>query len=59
VRRFIVLSNTDLERELLLMTDRYTPELFGGIVDLGSLALVNNYSRLVFDLNDLKTTRRK
>ena len=54
-----MLSNTDLERELLLMTDRYTPELFGGIVDLGSLALVNNYSRLVFDLNDLKTTRRK
>jgi len=44
-----VLSNTDLERELLLMTDRYTPELFGGIVDLGGLALVNNYSRLVFD----------
>jgi N-formylglutamate deformylase len=49
VRRSIVLTDGDLERELLLMTDRYTPELFDAVVDLGGIALVNNYSRLVVD----------
>lgn len=49
VRRSIILSESDLERELLLMTDRYTPEIFDGIAELGGLALVNNYSRLVVD----------
>ena len=48
-RRSITLSDSDLERELLLMTDRYTPEIFEGIAELGGLALVNNYSRLVVD----------
>jgi len=49
VRRSIVLSDEDLEKEVLLMTDRYTPELFDAVVDLGGIALVNNYSRLVID----------
>lgn len=49
VRRSIDLSDFDLERELLLITDRHTPELFEGIAELGGLALVNNYSRLVVD----------
>lgn len=49
VRRSIILSESDLERELLLVTDRYTPEIFEGIAELGGLALVNNYSRLVVD----------
>jgi len=49
VRCSIVLSDGDLEEELLLMTDRYTPELFESVVSLGGLALVNNYSRLVVD----------
>jgi N-formylglutamate deformylase len=49
VRRSIVLSDRDLEKELLLMTDRYTPELFESVISLGGLALVNNYSRLVVD----------
>ncbi|KUK44071.1 MAG: N-formylglutamate amidohydrolase [Methanothrix sp.] len=49
VRRSIVLSDSDLEKELLLITDRYTPELFDAAVDLGGIALVNNYSRLVID----------
>jgi len=49
VRRYIVLSDMDLQRELLLMTDRYTPELFEGIVASGGLSFVNNYSRLVVD----------
>ena len=48
-RRSITLSDSDLERELLLITDRYTPEIFEGIAELGGLALVNNYSRLVVD----------
>jgi N-formylglutamate amidohydrolase len=48
-RRSITLSDSDLERELLLMTDRYTPEIFEGIAELGGLGLVNNYSRLVVD----------
>lgn len=49
VRRSFFLSDRDLETELLLMTDRYTPELFEGVVTLGGIALVNNYSRLVVD----------
>lgn len=49
VRHSIVLSDSDLERELLLITDRYTPEIFEDIAELGGLALVNNYSRLVVD----------
>jgi len=49
MRRSIVLSDSDLEKELLLMTDRYTSELFDAVVDLGGIALVNNYSRLVID----------
>jgi N-formylglutamate deformylase len=49
VRRFLVLSDKELQKELLLMTDRYTPELFESVVSLGGLALVNNYGRLVVD----------
>jgi N-formylglutamate deformylase len=49
VRHSIVLSDRDLEKELILMTDSYTPELFDGIAALGGIALVNNYSRLVVD----------
>jgi N-formylglutamate deformylase len=44
-----MLNDADLETELILMTDRYTPELFAGIAASGGLALVNNYSRLVVD----------
>jgi N-formylglutamate amidohydrolase len=49
VRYYIMLNDADLETELILMTDRFTPELFSGIAALGGLALVNNYSRLVVD----------
>jgi N-formylglutamate amidohydrolase len=49
VRRSIILSDMELQRELLLMTDRYTPELFEGIVAMGGLSFMNNYSRLVVD----------
>jgi N-formylglutamate amidohydrolase len=49
VRNSIILSDMELQRELLLMTDRYTPELFEGTVAMGGLSFVNNYSRLVVD----------
>jgi len=49
VRRSIVLSDIELKRELLLMTDWYTPDLFQGIIEIGGLSFVNNYSRLVVD----------
>ncbi len=49
VRDSLLLSDADLKKELILMTDSYTPELFAGIVASGGLALVNNYSRLVVD----------
>ncbi len=37
VRRSIALNEMEFQRELLLMTDRYTPELFDGIVAMGGL----------------------
>jgi N-formylglutamate amidohydrolase len=49
VRHSLLLSDEDLKKELILMTDSYTPELFAGIVASGGLALVNNFSRLVVD----------
>jgi N-formylglutamate amidohydrolase len=49
VRRSIVLSDMKLQRELLLMTDWYTSELFQGVISLGGLSFVNKYSRLVVD----------
>ncbi len=47
--RSLLLSDPDLKKELILMTDSYTPELFAGIAISGGLALVNNFSRLVVD----------
>ena len=49
VRHSLLLSDAGLKKELVLMTDSYTPELFAGIAASGSLAFVNNYSRLVVD----------
>ncbi len=49
VRRFLLLNDEDLKKELILMTDSYTPELFAGIAASGGLAFVNNFSRLVVD----------
>jgi N-formylglutamate deformylase len=45
----IALSDMELQSELLLMTDWYTPELFEGTVAMGGMSFVNNYSRLVVD----------
>ncbi|MGZ4885940.1 MAG: N-formylglutamate amidohydrolase [Halobacteriota archaeon] len=49
VRYSLLLSDEDLRKELTLMTDRYTPDLFACIAALGGVALVYNYSRLVVD----------
>ncbi len=49
VQHSIVLRDMGLKKELILMTDSYTPELFADIAALGGLALVNNYRRSVVD----------
>lgn len=49
VQHALLLSDADLKKELIFMTDSHTPEIFAGIAALGGLALVNNYSRLVVD----------
>ena len=49
VRHSLLLSDAGLKKELILMTDSYTPELFAGIAASGGLAMVNSYSRLVVD----------
>jgi len=49
VRYSLLLSDEDLRKELILMTDRYISDLFAGIAASGGVALVNNYSRLVVD----------
>ncbi len=49
VRPEIVLNDAELNEELLALTDRYTDELFDGIVKLGGYAFVNKLSRLVID----------
>jgi len=48
-RQSILLSHNDLKQELLLMTDRYTDELFYCVHELGGVSILYNYSRLAFD----------
>jgi len=43
------LSDDDLQKELLRMTDRYTDEIFSCVAELGGISVVYNYSRLVLD----------
>ncbi len=43
------LSDSDLNGELLQMTDRYTDDLFSKAVELGGTLFVNRVSRFVFD----------
>lgn len=59
VRSSLLLSDEDLKKELILMTDSYTLELFTGIVASGGLALVNNFSRLVVDLERFETDEKE
>ena len=49
VRTRLLLSDADLQRELLLMTDHHTDALFACVLERGGVALVNRLSRLVVD----------
>lgn len=48
LRRQFVLSDKELERELLLMTDSYTDDLFSS-VDENDIAIIYPVSRLIID----------
>jgi len=48
-RSRLLVNDAELAQELLLMTDRYTPELVARSVELGGTVLVNRVSRLVVD----------
>lgn len=48
-RSAILLDDTDLAHELLVMTDHHTDALFAWTVRRGASALVNGWSRLVLD----------
>ena len=43
------LSDKELKEELLLMTDRFTDDLFSKAVELGGTLFINRVSRFVFD----------
>src|SRR5213596_1820748 len=47
----LLVTDAELAQELLLMTDRHTPELVAGSVELGGTVLVNRLSRLVVDFH--------
>jgi N-formylglutamate deformylase len=49
VRMPLLLTDHELEAELLRMTDRYVDELFGGVEAIGGTSVVYRYSRLVVD----------
>lgn len=49
IKAKLLLSEMDLQKELLRMTDRYTDEIFSCVIELGGLSIVYNYSRLVLD----------
>jgi len=44
-----LLSEDDLQKELLRMTDKYTDEIFSCVPKLGGILVKYNYSRLVLD----------
>ncbi len=45
----LVLTDEDLNTELLAMTDHFTDELFSSILKVGGTLFVNQSSRLVMD----------
>ena len=47
MRYKFLLSNDDLQKELLRMTDRYTDEIFSCVAELGGILVIYNYNRLV------------
>jgi N-formylglutamate amidohydrolase len=49
VRGELLIPNTELAEELLMLTDWHTDRLFAGMRELGLTLFVNRLSRLVFD----------
>ena len=49
MRAKFLLSNAELQEEILRLTDRYTDELFSCVAELGGVSVMYNYSRLVLD----------
>ncbi|MBU2600730.1 MAG: N-formylglutamate amidohydrolase [Actinobacteria bacterium] len=48
-RESIVLSDSDLQRELVRLTDWHTDRLFSWVLDTGGCMFINTLSRVVFD----------
>ena len=48
-KNVILLKDSDLQEELLRITDRYTDEIFSCVAELGGISVAYNYSRLVLD----------
>ncbi|MCP6719079.1 MAG: N-formylglutamate amidohydrolase [Patescibacteria group bacterium] len=54
-----LLSENDLQKELLRMTDRYTDEIFSRVAELGGISLKYNHSRLVLDPERFRDDRKE
>lgn len=49
IRNSFLISDENLERELLLLTDRYVDELFSSVYEIGGITVRYNMSRMVVD----------
>jgi N-formylglutamate amidohydrolase len=49
IRNGFLIGDEELERELLLLTDRYVDELFSSVHKIGGIAVRYNISRMVLD----------
>jgi len=49
IRNSLLISDEELERELLLLTDRYVDELFSSVHETGGIEVRYNISRMVLD----------
>ena len=49
IRNSFLISDKEIERELLLLTDRYVDELFSSVHEIGGIMVRYNISRMVVD----------
>jgi N-formylglutamate amidohydrolase len=49
IKNKFLLSENELQKEILRMTDRYTDEIFSCVAESGGISVKYNYSRLVLD----------
>ena len=49
IRKTFLISDAELQKELLLLTDRYTDDLFASAVEFGGIAFVCRQGRMVVD----------